>query len=314
MMVGTKAIATLSTGYLNALDYAKTRVQSADLTQAARQDRAARDDHQPPRRAPQPDAEQGLRRGPARAGLLHRVRAGPHHRRRARRHRHHAGRGRSTTCCCRSSRASAPSAPTTSSPRRCRPSAARATCRTTRSSSTSATPRSTPCTRARPRSRRRTSSSARSSATRAPRSARCRPRSPSSSSRSPTRAGSRRTRAALQKALEDFGGIVGAMFQPADERPGGRHATSTRSARTPPACCMSAGDLMVGYLLLRQAVGRADQARRATASRPPTAPSTRASRPSRASSPRPCCPSWPPAARSPSAIDNSLMDVPEAAF
>jgi hypothetical protein len=35
MMVGTKAIATLSTGYLNALDYARTRVQSADLTQAA---------------------------------------------------------------------------------------------------------------------------------------------------------------------------------------------------------------------------------------------------------------------------------------
>ncbi len=34
MMVGTKAIATLSTGYLNALDYAKTRVQSADLTRS----------------------------------------------------------------------------------------------------------------------------------------------------------------------------------------------------------------------------------------------------------------------------------------
>jgi hypothetical protein len=32
-MVGTKAIATLSTGYLNALDYAKNRVQGADLTQ-----------------------------------------------------------------------------------------------------------------------------------------------------------------------------------------------------------------------------------------------------------------------------------------
>jgi alkylation response protein AidB-like acyl-CoA dehydrogenase len=32
MMVGAKAIATLSTGYLNALDYAKTRIQSADLT------------------------------------------------------------------------------------------------------------------------------------------------------------------------------------------------------------------------------------------------------------------------------------------
>jgi alkylation response protein AidB-like acyl-CoA dehydrogenase len=33
MMVGTKAIATLSTGYLNALDFAKSRVQGADLTQ-----------------------------------------------------------------------------------------------------------------------------------------------------------------------------------------------------------------------------------------------------------------------------------------
>ena len=35
MMVGTKAIATLSTGYLNALDYAKERVQGPDLTQAS---------------------------------------------------------------------------------------------------------------------------------------------------------------------------------------------------------------------------------------------------------------------------------------
>ncbi len=33
MMVGTKAIATLSTGYLNALAFAKERVQGADLTQ-----------------------------------------------------------------------------------------------------------------------------------------------------------------------------------------------------------------------------------------------------------------------------------------
>jgi alkylation response protein AidB-like acyl-CoA dehydrogenase len=32
MMVGTKAIATLSSGYLHALDYAKTRVQGPDLT------------------------------------------------------------------------------------------------------------------------------------------------------------------------------------------------------------------------------------------------------------------------------------------
>ena len=35
MMVGTKAIATLSTGYLNALEYARERVQGADMTQMA---------------------------------------------------------------------------------------------------------------------------------------------------------------------------------------------------------------------------------------------------------------------------------------
>ncbi|WP_063020522.1 acyl-CoA dehydrogenase [Nocardia niwae] len=35
MQVGTKAISTLSTGYLNALEYAKTRVQGPDLTQMA---------------------------------------------------------------------------------------------------------------------------------------------------------------------------------------------------------------------------------------------------------------------------------------
>jgi hypothetical protein len=35
MLVGTKAIATLSTGYLNALEYAKTRIQGADLARAS---------------------------------------------------------------------------------------------------------------------------------------------------------------------------------------------------------------------------------------------------------------------------------------
>ncbi|OBB26089.1 butyryl-CoA dehydrogenase [Mycolicibacterium peregrinum] len=39
MMVGSKAIATLSSGYLNALDYAKQRVQGSDLAQSS--DRAA---------------------------------------------------------------------------------------------------------------------------------------------------------------------------------------------------------------------------------------------------------------------------------
>ena len=42
MMVGTKAIATLSTGYLNALEYAKERVQGPDLAQLHGQGRAAR--------------------------------------------------------------------------------------------------------------------------------------------------------------------------------------------------------------------------------------------------------------------------------
>ena len=36
MMVGTKAISTLSTGYLNALEFAKSRVQGADLTNPAK--------------------------------------------------------------------------------------------------------------------------------------------------------------------------------------------------------------------------------------------------------------------------------------
>ena len=44
MMVGTKAIATLSTGYLNALEYAKTRVQGCgpDPSRPTRPPRASR--------------------------------------------------------------------------------------------------------------------------------------------------------------------------------------------------------------------------------------------------------------------------------
>ncbi|MEU6137719.1 acyl-CoA dehydrogenase [Nocardioides sp. NPDC047086] len=47
MMVGTKAIATLSTGYLNALEYAKTRVQGADLVAAAKTDPRVTITHHP---------------------------------------------------------------------------------------------------------------------------------------------------------------------------------------------------------------------------------------------------------------------------
>ncbi|TQL66763.1 hypothetical protein FB381_0628 [Nocardioides albertanoniae] len=47
MMVGTKAIATLSSGYLNALDYAKSRVQGADLVAAAKTDPRVTITHHP---------------------------------------------------------------------------------------------------------------------------------------------------------------------------------------------------------------------------------------------------------------------------
>ena len=76
MMVGTKAIAALSTGYLNALDYAKTSVQGADLTRMTGQGRSARHDHEAPRRPAQPAAAEVLRRGHARAGPVHREPAG----------------------------------------------------------------------------------------------------------------------------------------------------------------------------------------------------------------------------------------------
>ena len=84
MMVGTKAIATLSTGYLNALDYAKTRAAGPRPHQDDRQGRAAGADHPPPRRAPVADDAEGVRRGHARAGALHRHHPG----------RRRGGRGR----------------------------------------------------------------------------------------------------------------------------------------------------------------------------------------------------------------------------
>ena len=82
MMVGTKAIATLSTAYLNALDYAKTRVQGADLTQMTDKTAPRVHHHPPPRRPPLADDAEGLRRGPARAHAVHGV--GPGRRRASR--------------------------------------------------------------------------------------------------------------------------------------------------------------------------------------------------------------------------------------
>ena len=102
MMVGTKAIATLSTGYLNALEYAKTRVQGADLTRGRTRTR---------RGSPSPTTRtcagslmhaEGLRRGHARPGALHRELAGPGRTRPGRRRQGRTGRAASTTSCCRS--------------------------------------------------------------------------------------------------------------------------------------------------------------------------------------------------------------------
>ena len=157
MMVGTKAIATLSTGYLNALDYAKNRLQGADLTQMLDKT-APRLDHPPPGRAPFADAAEELRRGHACAGHVHRDGQD-----KVAQARLTGGEDemaeRINDLLLPIVKGWVPSARTRCWRSRCRRWAVRATCRTTRSSSTSATRRSTPSTRARPRSRVWTSSS-----------------------------------------------------------------------------------------------------------------------------------------------------------
>jgi hypothetical protein len=59
-------------------------------------------------------------------------------------------------------------------------------------------------------------------------------------------------RAALQKGLEDFGGIIGAMFQ--QLMSGQDDVTNVyKVGQNTTRALLAAGDLMVGYLLLRQA-------------------------------------------------------------
>ena len=192
MMVGTKAIGT-AVGRLPRRAGVRQGAGAGRRPAAdARQDRPARHHHPPPRRAPQPDAAEGVRRGPARGLHLHGDLAGPDprrrrvadvaHRRAGQRPAAADRQGRRVRAGQRAARCS-----------RCRPSAARATCRTTRSSSTSATPRSTRCTRAPRPSSRWTSCSARSSATTAPRWASSSARSRRSSTPRRATGGSRRS-------------------------------------------------------------------------------------------------------------------------
>ena len=265
MMVGTKSIATLSSGYLNALDYAKQRVQGADLTQQADKTapRVTITHHPDVRRslmlqkayaeglralvlytATQQDAVEAAQLAagseelpedsPAQLArrvndlLLPVVK----------------GSARSGRGCC-------------SAPSRCRRSAGPGSSRTTRSSSTSATPRSTPSTRARPPSRASTSSSARSSRTRASRSPTwpCRSRS---SPRTSASAAVRSTRSASCSArpsptCRPSSSTSAPRRSSRSRGRAERSATSTRSGSNTSRLLLSAGDLVVGWLLLREA-------------------------------------------------------------
>ncbi len=168
----------------------------------------------------------------------------------------------------------------------------RATSRTTRSSSTCATRRSTRCTRAPPRSRASTSCSARSSRTTASRSWSSRARS-WSPRRTATRS-SKTVRGKVLRALGDVQGILEAL-QPAlmaamGDEPRELYKAGLHSRRL----LLAVGDLMVGWLLLRQAEiaqNKLDAGRRRRLL-------PRARSPRRSSSPRRSCRASPPTARS----------------
>ena len=195
MMVGTKAIATLSTGYLNALDYAKSRVQGADLTQSG--------DKTAPRVTitHHPDVRRSLMVQKSFAEAMRALVLYTASWQDKVQIAEHEGTGRDEAkLAVGRQRPAAPDRQglrlgalvgaarhrVAADPRRLR-----ASCRSTRSSSTSGTPRSTPSTRAPRRSRARTSSSARSSRTRAGRSGTWPRRSSPSSPARPATAASR---------------------------------------------------------------------------------------------------------------------------
>jgi hypothetical protein len=119
-------------------------------------------------------------------------------------------------------------------------------------------------------------------------------------------------RAAVQKALEDFGGIVGAMFQ---QLMSGQEDVSNvyKVGQNATRLLMSAGDLMVGYLLLRQAAvaltkldanGVSESDRAFYEGKPAVARFFALTVLPELSARRAIA----------EAIDNSLMDVPESAF
>ena len=265
MMVGTKSIATLSTGYLNALDYAKQRVQGADLTQQADKTapRVTITHHPDVRRslmlqksyaeglralvlytATQQDAVEAAQLA---AGSEELPEDSPAQLAR-----------RVNDLLLPSSRRSAPSGRGCSSaPSRCRRSAGPGSSRTTRSSSTSGTPRSTPSTRAPRRSRGSTSSSARSSRTRASRSPTwpCRSRS---SPRTWESAAARSTRSAScsgrpRPTSRGSSSTSAPRRSSPSPRMGGEIRNVYKVGLNTSRLLLAAGDLVVGWLLLREA-------------------------------------------------------------
>ena len=168
MTIGVKAAGTLSTGYLNALAYAKERVQGADMTQMT--------DKTAPRVTiiHHPDVRRSLMTQKAYAEGLRALYmyAAAHQNDDVAQH----VSGADPAMAHRVDDLLLPIVKGVGSERAyemltesLQTLGGSGSCRTTRSSSTSATPRSTPSTRAPPPSRRWTSSSARSSATTAQR-------------------------------------------------------------------------------------------------------------------------------------------------
>ena len=249
MLVGTKAIGTLSTGYLTALDYAKQRVQGADLARMA--DKSAP-------RVPiiaHPDVRRMLMLQKAYAEGLRALYlytasfAGPDPAAAGRRGRRRAAAARQRPAAADRQGRRVGAGQRDAAARRCRPSAARATCRTTRSSSTSATPRSIRCTRAPPRSSRSTCCSARSSGTTGGRWAWWSPRSRGSWRPDAARRGNGRLkeeRVLLATALADVQGMLGRAHPLVGASAVERHVVQGRPAQRAAAAgawatCWSAG-------------------------------------------------------------------------
>ena len=180
---------------------------------------------------------------------------------------------------------------------RCRPWAAPGSCRTTRWSSTSGTRRSTACTRARRRSRAWTCSSARSSVTHgagitsllaADPAVRPGGQRPTARSRPSARPWPMRPAASRRYSARSDGYAIASLGRPAEIYKVGQHTSRF---------LMAFGDLVIGWLLARQAEVAAQPSAPRVSPRL-TTPSTRASSRRRNSSPPRSCPAWSPTKRS----------------